>query len=71
MIWIQTGLAMVIFSAALRGIPKEMLEAARIDGASELKIFTAIIIPYLEKTILKPNNINYPLSRRQFINNLK
>ena len=29
-----------------------MLEAARIDGASELKIFTAIIIPYLEKTIL-------------------
>ena len=52
MIWIQTGLAMVIFSAALRGIPKEMLEAARIDGASELKIFTSIIIPYLEKTIL-------------------
>ena len=52
MIWIQTGLAMVIFSAALRGIPKEMLEAARIDGASEFKIFTKIIIPYLEKTIL-------------------
>ena len=38
--------------AALRGIPKEMLEAARIDGASEFKIFIAIIIPYLEKTIL-------------------
>ena len=52
MIWIQTGLAMVIFSAALRGIPKEMLEAARIDGASELKIFTSIIIPYLNQTIL-------------------
>ncbi len=52
MIWIQTGLAMVIFSAALRGIPKEMLEAARMDGASELKIFTSIIIPYLEQTIL-------------------
>ena len=52
MIWIQTGLAMVIFSAALRGIPKEMIEAARIDGASEFKIFTSIIIPYLEKTIL-------------------
>ena len=52
MIWIQTGLAMVIFSAALRGIPKEMIEAARIDGASEFKIFISIIIPYLEKTIL-------------------
>ena len=52
MIWIQTGLAMVIFSAALRGIPKEMLEAARIDGANELKIFTSIIIPYLQQTIL-------------------
>ena len=52
MIWIQTGLAMVIFSAALRGIPKEMIEAARIDGASELKIFTSIIIPYLNQTIL-------------------
>ena len=52
MIWIQTGLALVIFSAALRGIPKETLEAARIDGASELKIFFSIIIPYLEQTIL-------------------
>ena len=39
MIWIQTGLAMVIFSAALRAIPEETLEAARIDGASEIRIF--------------------------------
>ena len=52
MIWIQTGLALVIFSAALRSIPNETLDAARIDGASELKIFWAIIIPYLQQTIL-------------------
>ena len=52
MIWIQTGLALVIFSAALRGIPKETLEAARIDGASEFRIFWSIIIPFLERTIL-------------------
>ena len=52
MIWIQTGLALVIFSAALRGIPKESLEAARIDGASEFRIFWSIIIPFLEQTIL-------------------
>ena len=52
MIWIQTGLALVIFSAALRSLPKETLEAARIDGASEFKIFWTIIIPFLEQTIL-------------------
>tara|TARA_B100001113_G_scaffold346475_1_gene337452 strand:+ start:66 stop:1049 length:984 start_codon:yes stop_codon:yes gene_type:complete len=52
MIWIQTGLALVIFSAALRGIPKETLEAARMDGASEFRIFWSIIIPFLEQTIL-------------------
>ena len=52
MIWIQTGLALVKFSAALRGIPKETLEAARIDGASEFRIFWSIIIPFLEQTIL-------------------
>ena len=51
MIWIQTGLALVIFSAALRGIPNETLEAARIDGASEFRIFWSIIIPFLERTI--------------------
>jgi len=52
MIWIQTGLALVIFTAALRGIPKETLEAAKIDGASEFKTFISIIIPYLGPTIL-------------------
>ena len=52
MIWIQTGLAMVIFSAALRSVPSEIVEAARIDGASELRIFIFILIPILSETIL-------------------
>ena len=52
MIWIQTGLALVIFSAALRSIPNETLEAAKIDGASEFRIFWSIIIPFLQPTIL-------------------
>jgi alpha-glucoside transport system permease protein len=46
MVWLQTGFAMVILSAALKGVPDELLEAARIDGASEVQIFFKIIIPY-------------------------
>ena len=52
LIWIQTGFAMVILSAALRGIPEETLEAARIDGAGELKIFFSIMIPQITTTIM-------------------
>ena len=39
LIWIQTGFAMVILSAALRSVPEETLEAARIDGANEIQVF--------------------------------
>src|SRR5690606_39205098 len=52
LIWIQTGFAMVILSAALRGIPQETIEAARIDGASEVQIFFTIMIPQIAGTIL-------------------
>jgi alpha-glucoside transport system permease protein len=52
LIWIQTGFAMVILSAALRGVPSETLEAARIDGASELQIFFDIMVPQVLSTIL-------------------
>ncbi len=52
LIWIQTPFAMVIFSAALRGIPEETIEAARIDGASEVVIFFKIMIPQMMSTIL-------------------
>ena len=52
LIWIQSGFAMMIFSAALRGIPEESLEAARIDGANEIQIFFKIMIPQIVVTIM-------------------
>ena len=52
LVWIQTGFAMVIFSAALRGVPEETLEAARIDGAGEVQIFFSIMIPQIMSTIV-------------------
>jgi alpha-glucoside transport system permease protein len=52
LIWIQTGFAMVVLSAALRGVPEEMIEASRIDGANEVQIFFRILIPQISNTIL-------------------
>ncbi|WP_424982006.1 carbohydrate ABC transporter permease [Maritalea sp. S77] len=52
LVWIQTGFAMVILSAALRGIPEETLEAARIDGANDVQIFFNIMVPQIFPTIL-------------------
>jgi alpha-glucoside transport system permease protein len=51
LIWIQTGFAMVILSAALRGIPEETIEAAVIDGASGPQIFFKIMVPQIWGTI--------------------
>ncbi len=52
LIWIQTGFAMVILSAALRGIPEETIEAAIIDGANPFQIFFRIKIPQIMGTIV-------------------
>jgi alpha-glucoside transport system permease protein len=52
LVWIQTGFAMVIFSAALKGVPTELLEAARLDGASEVQSFFRVIVPYIQGTII-------------------
>ena len=52
LIWIQTGFAMVILSAALRGIPEETVEAAVIDGANPFQIFFKIKIPQIMSTIV-------------------
>ena len=52
MIWLQTGYAMVIFSAAIKGIPEELLEAARIDGANEWQVLLKIMIPSIRGSII-------------------
>ncbi|MCB8967185.1 MAG: sugar ABC transporter permease [Ardenticatenaceae bacterium] len=51
-IWLQAGYAMVLFSAALKGIPEELMEASRVDGANEFQIFFRIMIPYIRGTII-------------------
>ena len=52
MAWMWTGFAMVINSAALKGINPELLEAARVDGATELQVFRGIIFPLLVPTLV-------------------
>lgn len=52
MIWMQTGFAMVVLSAAIKAIPDEILEAARIDGASELQVFRRIMLPSILPTVV-------------------
>ncbi len=52
MVWILTGFAMVVLSAAIKGVPGELLEAARMDGASEVRIFFGIIIPSIRTTLI-------------------
>ncbi|MEL6326774.1 MAG: sugar ABC transporter permease [Cyanobacteria bacterium J06626_23] len=51
MIWLQTGFCMVLLSSAVKGIPKDVIEAARMDGASELQIFRRITIPMIMPTV--------------------
>ncbi len=52
LIWIQTGFAMVILSAALRGIPEETVEAAIVDGANPFQVFFSIKVPQIMGTIV-------------------
>jgi alpha-glucoside transport system permease protein len=51
LIWIQTGFAVVVLAAALRGVPQDTLEAARIDGANPVQIVFRIILPQMRGTL--------------------
>jgi alpha-glucoside transport system permease protein len=50
-VWVWTGFALVILSAGLKGIPQEIIEAARVDGANEWQILFRITIPMMSSTI--------------------
>ena len=52
LLWIQVGFAMVLLSAAIKGVPTETLEAARLDGAGEVAIFFRIIVPQIRTTLI-------------------
>ncbi|AZI59652.1 sugar ABC transporter permease [Nakamurella antarctica] len=52
MIWIQAGFAMTLLSAAIKGIPDDVIEAAKIDGASGMRLFRSITIPSIRPTLV-------------------
>jgi len=51
MIWIQTGFAMVVLSSAIKAVPTELTEAARVDGASESQTFWRVTVPHIRGTL--------------------
>jgi alpha-glucoside transport system permease protein len=52
LLWAQVGFSMVLLSAAVKGVPGDTLEAARIDGANERQIFFQVVIPQIKGTII-------------------
>jgi alpha-glucoside transport system permease protein len=52
LLWAQVGFSMVLLSAAIKGVPTDTLEAARIDGASERQIFFSVVVPQIWGTIM-------------------
>lgn len=57
-VWLQAGFAMVLLSAALKGISEEILEASRVDGANEFQVFFRIMLPQIASTILTVTTTN-------------
>jgi alpha-glucoside transport system permease protein len=51
-LWLQVGFSMVLMSAAVKGVPTDTLEAARVDGATELQTFRRIVIPQIMPTVV-------------------
>jgi len=52
LVWLQTGFAMVVFSAAIKGVSGEVIEAARLDGANERQLFIRVIVPMIRGSVI-------------------
>jgi alpha-glucoside transport system permease protein len=52
LLWAQVGFSMVLLSAAIKGVPVDTIEAARIDGASEKQVFFSVVVPQIWGTII-------------------
>lgn len=52
LLWAQVGFSMVLMSSAIKGVPAETLEAAKIDGASDIKTFWFVVVPQIKGTVV-------------------
>ena len=52
LIWLQAGFGMILMSSAIKGVPEDTIEAARIDGASEWQIFWKVVVPQIKGTTI-------------------
>jgi alpha-glucoside transport system permease protein len=80
-VWLQAGFAMILLSSAIKGVPEDTIEAARIDGASEFQIFSRVVVPQIKGTtitvfitvlimVLKIFDIVYVLTNGRFDTNV-
>jgi alpha-glucoside transport system permease protein len=51
MLWLQAGFAMVVLSAAIKGVPTELIEAAKVDGANDVQVFWRVTLPQIVTTL--------------------
>ena len=51
-IWAAAGLATVFFSAAIKGVPDALIDAARVDGATQRQVFYKVTLPYISATVV-------------------
>ncbi len=81
LIWLQVGFGMILMSSAIKGVPEDTIEAARIDGATEWQIFWRVVVPQIKGTtitvfitvlilVLKVFDVVYVLTNGRFDTNV-